>query len=128
LTNQPHSRHGLRVAWRRRFGAPSDKDPAAWIGQGTAWIAFDAGHDTYRCDWLVGKADDHLLERTDVASAAEAVAWARSRTGRARIRLADHRTYWAGTDPSPAGFAGTWDPEMSSSALQPSVAAGPGET
>ena len=79
-----------------------------WVGQGSAWLVHDAARDCYHCYWLVGPADAHLLEHTDALSAAVAVEWARSRTPRARIRLPDHRTYWAGTDPSPGGLAGAW--------------------
>jgi hypothetical protein len=93
----------------RRFGS-RPKDPAAWVGQGTAWLVYDAGRDCYHCYWLVGPADDHLIERATEQSAADAVEWARPRTPNARIRLGDHRTYWAGTDRSPPGFAGTWTP------------------
>ena len=76
--------------------------------QGTVWLVYDAARDRYHCYWLVGPADDHLLEHAEAPSAALAVEWARSHTPRARIRLPDHRTYWAGTDPAPGGFAGTW--------------------
>lgn len=93
---------------RRRYGTRRTQQPAAWIGQGTARLVSDAARDCYHCYWLVGPADDHLLEHAEVPSAAIAVEWARSRTPRARIRLPDHRTYWAGTDPAPGGFAGTW--------------------
>ena len=93
---------------RRRFGTRRTQRPAAWIGRGTAWLAYDAARDCYHCYWLVGPADDHLVENAEAPSAAVAVEWARSRTPRARIRLPDHRTYWAGTEPAPTGFAGTW--------------------
>ena len=93
---------------RRRFGTRRTQRPAAWIGRGTAWLAYDAARDCYHCYWLVGPADDHLVEHAEAPSAAVAVEWARSRTPRARIRLPDHRTYWAGTEPAPTGFAGTW--------------------
>ena len=94
--------------WRDLFRARWDKSPARWIGQGEAWLVFDAGRDVYHCYWFVGPANDHPVERTDAPNAASAVEWARSRTPAARIRLPDHRTYWAGTLPSPAGFTGTW--------------------
>ncbi len=64
--------------------------------------------DCYHCYWLVGPADDHLVEHTNAPSAAVAVEWARSRTPRARIRLPDHHTYWGGPDPAPGGFPGAW--------------------
>jgi hypothetical protein len=54
------------------------------------------------------KGDHAGGHAADALSAAVAVEWARSRTPRARIRLPDHRTYWAGTDPSPGGLAGAW--------------------
>ena len=95
------------------------KDPTAWVGQGTAWIGHDAARGCYHCHWLVGPAGDHLIERATQPSAADAVEWARSRTPRARIRLGDHRTYWAGTDPSPPGFAGTWTPDSPPATLRP---------
>ncbi len=95
---------------QRRFGARRSRDPARWVGQGTAWLAYDAARDCYHCYWLVGRPNDHLIEESIEPSEADAVEWARSRTTRARIRLADHRTYWAGTDPAPPGFAGTWTP------------------
>ena len=90
------------------FGTHRTQRPTAWVGQGAAWLVHDAARDCYHCYWLVGPANAHLLEHTDALSAAVAVEWAQSRTPRARIRLPDHRTYWAGTDPSPGGFAGAW--------------------
>jgi hypothetical protein len=93
---------------RRRFGTRRTQRPAAWIGHGTAWLVHDADRDCYHCYWLVGPANGHLVEHADAPNAGVAVEWARSRTPRARIRLPDHRTYWAGTDPAPAGFAGSW--------------------
>lgn len=82
-------------------------------GQGSAWLIFDAGGDLYRyqCYWFGGSCDDHLLEHARVRTATDAVTWARARTPRARIRLPDHRTYWAGTGQQPPGFAGTWVPD-----------------
>ncbi len=79
-----------------------------WVGQGTAWLVYDATRGCYHCYWLVGPADDHLIEHAEALNAAVAVEWARSRTPKARIRLPDHRTYWAGIDPAPGGFAGAW--------------------
>jgi hypothetical protein len=107
---------------QRRFGTRRSKDPAAWVGQGTAWIVYDAGRGCYHCYWLVGPADDHVIERATKPGAADAVEWARSRTTRARIRLPDHRSYWAGTDPSPPGFAGTWTPVSPPATLRPGPA------
>ena len=72
-----------------------------WVGRGTAWLVYDAARGCCHCYWLVGPADDHLVEHAEAPSAAVAVEWARSRTPRARIRLPDHSTYWAGTDPAP---------------------------
>ena len=97
-----------RYRWRHWFGNRWGRGPAWWTGQGTAWLVFDAGRDIYHCYWFVGPADDHPVDRADVANAAAAVEWAGSRTPAARIRLPDHRTYWAGTAPNPGGFAGTW--------------------
>jgi hypothetical protein len=95
---------------QRPFGTRHSKGRAAWVGQGTASLVHDAGRDCYHCYWLVGRPNEHLIERATEHSATDAVEWARSRTPRARIRLADHRTYWAGTVPAPPGFAGTWTP------------------
>lgn len=83
------------------------------LGDGTAWLVFDAGGDfhQYQCYWYGGSCGDHLLEHTRAATAADAVRWATARTARVRIRLSDLRTYWAGTGPSPGGFAGTWAPD-----------------
>ena len=87
-----------------------DQNPQAWLGQGTAWLVFDATRDAYQCYWMVGPADDHVVEHATVASAEAAVEWAAARTPQARIRPVDRQTYWAGTDPSPDGYAGTWAP------------------
>jgi hypothetical protein len=117
-----HLRHPHLNAPRgrqRRFGTRRSTDPAAWVGQGTAWLGYDAGRDCYHCDWLVGRPNDHLIEHATKLTAADAVEWARARTPRARIRLADHRTYWAGTDPTPPGFAGTWTPARPPATLRP---------
>lgn len=83
------------------------------VGQGTAWLLFDAGGDLfqYQCYWYGGSCGDHLLDHARTPAAADAVEWATARTPRARIRLPDHRTYWAGTAPDPGGFAGTWPPQ-----------------
>jgi hypothetical protein len=114
-----HSHPNAPPTRQRRFGTRRARHPAAWVGQGTAWLAHDAARDCYHCYWLVGRPNDHLIEQTIEPSAADAVTWARSRTPRARIRLADHRTYWAGTDPSPPGFAGTWTPTPRPATLRP---------
>jgi hypothetical protein len=103
----------------RRFGTRRSKDPAAWVGQGTAWLVHDTARDCYHCYWLVGRPNDHVIERATEPSAADAVDWARCRTSKARIRLADHRTYWAGTDPAPPGFAGIWTPASQPATVQP---------
>ena len=86
--------------------------PARMSGKGTAWIVFDAGGDLfkYRCYWFGGPCEDHLVESTGVATDVDAVSWAAARTPMVRIRLPDHRTYWAGTRPAPTGFFGTWRP------------------
>ena len=106
-----------------RFGPRRRKDPAARIGHGTAWLVHDAARDCFHCYWLVGQPNEHLIEHATEATAANAVQWARSRTPRARIRLADHRTYWAGTEPAPPGFAGTW-PAARDDLIQPDRARG----
>ena len=100
---------GLRRWLRFRAGAESSRA----VGEGTAWLVFDAGGDLYQyqCYWFGGRCGDHLLEHTRSATAADAVNWAAARTPRARIRLPDHRTYWAGAAPRPEGFAGTWTPD-----------------
>jgi hypothetical protein len=116
-----HLRHNLFNAStdrQRRFGTRRSSGPAAWVGQGTAWLVHDAARDCYHCYWLVGRPNDHVIERATEPSAADAVEWAGSRTPRARIRLADHRTYWAGTGPAPPGFAGIWTPVGRPAALQ----------
>jgi hypothetical protein len=98
---------------QQRRGRPRTRRtqrPGTWIGQGIASLVFDTANDSYQCYWLVGPAQDHLIDHYLAPSAIDAVEWARSRTSRARIRLPDHRTYWAGTDPTPGGFAGTWKP------------------
>ena len=100
---------GLRRWLRFRTGAK----PSRALGQGTAWLVFDAGGDLYQyqCYWFGGRGGDHVLEHARSATAADAVKWATARTPRARIRLADHRTYWAGAAPKPGGLAGTWTPD-----------------
>ena len=105
---------------QRAFGTRRSKGPAARVGQGTAWLVHDAARDCYHCYWLVRRPNDHLIERATLPGAADAVEWARDRTPRARIRLADHRTYWAGTDPAPPGFAGIWTPASPPTIPQPS--------
>lgn len=114
-----HPRISDLTGRQRRFGTRRSKDPAAWVGQGTAWLVYDAARDCYHCYWLVGRPNEHPIERSTEPSAADAVVWARARTPRARIRLADHRTYWAGTDPTPPGFAGTWTQDSGSTTLRP---------
>jgi hypothetical protein len=97
----PPNGQGRRRSPRSRTGS---------VGKGTAWLVFDAGGDLYQyqCYWFGGSCGDHLLEHSRAATAADAVKWATARTPQARIRLSDHRTYWAGTGPNPGGFAGTW--------------------
>jgi hypothetical protein len=84
--------------------------PTGRAGEGFAWLIFDAGGDLfqYQCYWMGGHCDDHLIEHARMATDAEAVGWAAARTARARIRMPDHRTYWAGSAPCPNGFAGIW--------------------
>ncbi|MHB8505225.1 MAG: hypothetical protein ACYDEN_05825, partial [Acidimicrobiales bacterium] len=73
---------------------------------------FDAGDDLYRyqCYWFGGRGEGHVLEHARVPTDVEAVAWGLARTPSVRIRLPDHRTYWAGSAPNPGGFFGTWAP------------------
>ena len=122
----PHPHLEALRGHRRRFGTRREKGREAWIGQGTAWLVHDAARDCYHCHWLVGPSTDHLIERAMHPSAADAVEWAGVRTPRARIRLADHRTYWAGTGPTPPGFAGIWAPASRPTSLLPPAV--PGET
>jgi hypothetical protein len=77
-------------------------------GEGTAWLVVDRGQGDYLCYWYTGTHDGRLLESTRLPTAAEAVAWGRSRTAAVRIRTADGRTSWAGGEPRPAGFAHSW--------------------
>jgi hypothetical protein len=97
-----------RPGRRRRVGTRRDLDPGAWLGHGIVSLVCDTSGDSYHCYWLVGPAEDHVVEQGTASSAAGAIEWARARTPRVRIRLPDHRTYWAGTDPDPGGFAGPW--------------------
>ena len=119
-TRHAPKRSHLNAPTRHAASAPAGPNAQPpWVGQGTAWLVYDAARDCYHCYWLVGPADDHLVEHTEAPSAAVAVEWARSRTPRARIRLPDHRTYWAGTDPAPGGFAGTWTAASRPATLRP---------
>lgn len=95
---------------RRRFGRRGASKASPAVGQGTAWLIFDAGGDLFRyhCYWFGGRGGDHLIEHARLVTASDAVGWAAARTPRARIRLPDHRSYWAGSGPSPGGFAGVW--------------------
>ena len=79
-----------------------------WVGRGTAWLVYDAA------PWLLSLL---LAGRAGRRPPGRARRGAQRRGGsgmgpvshpRARIRLPDHRTYWAGTDPAPGGFAGAW--------------------
>lgn len=80
------------------------------VGTGQAWLVYDAGSEAfhYQCYWMGGHCDDHLLEHGRTVTDVEAVAWAAARTPRARIRMPDHVTYWAGSGPLPRGFARSW--------------------
>lgn len=82
------------------------------IGRGQAWLVFDAGGDlfSYQCYWMAGECDDHLVEHALVLTDADAVAWAAARTPRARIRMPDHVTYWAGRESPPSGLYRSWQP------------------
>lgn len=77
-------------------------------GEGTAWLVADGADGEYLCYWYTGRSGDNLEERARVTTATLAVGWARVRTSQVRIRMPDHRTYWAGAAPTPPGFAGTW--------------------
>jgi hypothetical protein len=63
----------------------------------------------YLCYWYTGTGEAHLVEQARAANAEEAIGWGRDRTSRVRIRTADARSYWAGTTPTPEGFARTWE-------------------
>jgi hypothetical protein len=77
-------------------------------GEGTAWLVVDRVEGDYLCYWYTGTGDGYLVAHARTASAEDAVAWGRQRTPRVRIRTPDSRTYWAGTTPTPQGFAHTW--------------------
>jgi hypothetical protein len=74
-------------------------------------LLYDASRQTYLSYWFIGKSEDQLIEQARTPDATAAVEWGRARTPRVRIRMPDQRTYWAGTDPAPAGFAGIWMPQ-----------------
>lgn len=83
-------RHPILKAPRdgqRRDGSRRSKGPAGWVGQGTAWIVHDVGHDCYHCYWLVGRPNDHLIERA-------------TRTERGRRRRVGEVSDPAGENPS----------------------------
>ena len=90
---------------------------------GIAELVFNKDAGVYHCYWLAD-APTTIWGDAQVATAAEAVAWAAARTPRARIRLPDHRTYRAGTGPNPGGFAGIWQaaPPTTSSTPYPQPA------
>lgn len=78
---------------------------------GATWLVADRAEPPgFHCYWYAGRNDDHLVEHAHVVGEAEAVAWARQRTTRVRIRTADARTSWAGTAPRPAGISRSWMP------------------
>lgn len=76
--------------------------------EGTAWLVADRQRGDYACYRYVGRHGDHLAERARQPTAEQALAWARARTTRVRIRTTEARTYWAGTAPRPDGFSCTW--------------------
>ena len=57
--------------------------------------------------WLVADQDNREGQPR-ATTATLAMGWARVRVSQARSRMPDHRTFWAGTGPTPPGFAGTW--------------------
>jgi len=83
-------------------------DPARHAGQGIVSLIYDASRHVYSCYWFIGASEDGLIDHCVAPDAAAAVEWARIRSGRVRIRTPDRRTYWAGADPAPGGFAGIW--------------------
>lgn len=91
------------------------------VGKGQAWLIFDAGGELfkYQCYWMGGHCDDHLIEHAWAVTDVDAVAWAAARTPRARIRMPDHVTCWAGSGPRPSGLSRSWH--------APNTAAGPAE-
>jgi hypothetical protein len=102
-----------RWGWSRiQYWARARKGSARTSRRGTAWLVFDSANDLYqyRCYWMNGPGGDHMVESGNAATDVDAVAWAAARTPNARIRMPDHRTYWAGIAPSPGGFAGAWRP------------------
>jgi len=86
------------------------RDRRPGYGDGTARLVVDRVNGDYLCYWYTGTGDARLVENARVPSAADAVAWGRTRSPRVRIRTADAVTYWAGTTPRPEGFAHTWTP------------------
>jgi hypothetical protein len=105
-------------------------------GDGTAWLVADRLAGDYVCSWYIGTHSGRLVQGARVPTAAEAVAWGRSRTSRVRIRTAEACTYWAGTAPRPAGFSHTWTDSHTSDAAhlpprddsQPPLGVGPAGT
>lgn len=97
--------------WLRRRRRPARRPNLA---TGTVWLAFDAGDGLYRyrCDWFGGPVDGHLLEQAGVAAQADAAARGLERSPSVRIRLPDHRTYWAGLVPDPGALAGSCTPRL----------------
>jgi len=97
----------------------------ARYGDGTAWLVADRVECDYLCYWYTGTGGGHLVEHARAASAEEAVAWGRQRTPRVRIRTADARTSWAGTTPTPEGFAHAWtQPDTANIVFPPHSKAG----
>ena len=78
--------------------------------RGTAWLVADRSKGDYLCYWYTGAGDAHLVEHARAASAEDAIVWGRDRSLRVRIRTADGLTWWAGSSPTPEGFARTWTP------------------
>lgn len=94
-------------------------------GDGTAWLVADRARGDYLCYWYTGTGDAHLVEHARAASAEDAIAWGRDRTPRVRIRTAEARSYWAGTIPTPEGFAHTWTQSDTVSVVPPPCAEAP---
>jgi len=88
-------------------------------GDGTASLVADRAKGDYLCYWYTGTGDARLVEHARAASAEDAIAWGRDRTARVRIRTAEARTYWAGTAPTPEGFAHTWTKPDTVSVIHP---------
>jgi len=94
----------------RRASSSRPKNRSRDFGKGQAWLIFDAGGELfkYQCYWMGGHGDTHVIEHARKVTDVDAVAWAAARTPRARIRMPDQLTYWAGTAPPPRKNRRSW--------------------